>query len=152
MDSALRDAVVEVEAHVAREGWDQPVRLFAIVPTAAVRAGNPGLSLLDEREYASLEQDTGGRAIDDLLEGIEWDADVVGAIIAVERILVDDETRQADAHLSAGRHDVRLVAGVLRDGPASFALRVRDHDSDDSVVVGPDLVPQLGEALRATLR
>lgn len=152
MDTGLRDAVVEVEQHVAREGWDQPVRLFAIVPTASVREGNPELSLIPERDYASLEQETHGRDIDVLLEGIEWHDDVVGAIVAVERYVVGGDSGPTQAEGAAERHDVRMVAGVLRGGGAAYAIRVRDHDSDDSVVIGPDLVPQLGEALLATLR
>ena len=35
-------AALDTERHVARCGWDQPVRLFALVPTAgAARASSP---------------------------------------------------------------------------------------------------------------
>ena len=33
-DPALAAAVLEIEAHVARDGWDQPARLYALVDTA----------------------------------------------------------------------------------------------------------------------
>ncbi|WP_278260289.1 hypothetical protein [Nocardioides convexus] len=44
VDPALAAAVLEVEKHLARAGWDQPARLYALVDTAqAGRAGaGPG--------------------------------------------------------------------------------------------------------------
>jgi hypothetical protein len=135
---------------VAREGWDQAVRLFAIVPTSAARADNPELSLLDDREYASLEQETGTQDVADLLAGIEWESDVVGAVVVMERVMVEGEPESLDDASPAQRHDVRMACAVLRTGAAMYAVRLRSHDSDDSVVVGPDLSPQLGELLLAT--
>lgn len=32
--AALRTAVREIEGYAAEAGWDQPARLFALVPTA----------------------------------------------------------------------------------------------------------------------
>ena len=43
-DSPLRRAALEVEAHVAAEGWDQSPRLFALVPTADLIAHEPALA------------------------------------------------------------------------------------------------------------
>ena len=43
-DSPLRRAALEVESHVAAEGWDQAPRLFALVPTADLVAREPGLA------------------------------------------------------------------------------------------------------------
>ena len=37
-DPALASAVLEIEAHVGREGWDQPARLYALVDTATLVA------------------------------------------------------------------------------------------------------------------
>ena len=34
MTDVLTAALIEVERHVGRAGWDQPARLFALVPTA----------------------------------------------------------------------------------------------------------------------
>ena len=34
VDPHLRTAVLEIESHAAEAGWDQPARLFALVPTA----------------------------------------------------------------------------------------------------------------------
>ena len=33
-DPALAAAVLEIEAHIAESGWDQPARLYALVATA----------------------------------------------------------------------------------------------------------------------
>jgi hypothetical protein len=48
------------------------------------------------------------------------------------------------------RQDVRIAAAVLRTGEVWTALRTRAHDADDAVAGGPDLVPGLLDALRAT--
>ena len=34
VDPALAAAVLEIEAHIAAGGWDQPARLYALVDTA----------------------------------------------------------------------------------------------------------------------
>ena len=36
VDPALASAVLEIEQHIATSGWDQPARLYALVPTMAV--------------------------------------------------------------------------------------------------------------------
>ena len=38
VDPALAAAVLEIESHIAAEGWDQPARLYALVDTAALVA------------------------------------------------------------------------------------------------------------------
>ena len=43
------------------------------------------------------------------------------------------------------------MAGVLRSGERQCAIRQRGHDEAQSVAVGPDLVPGLVAALRATV-
>ena len=44
MSDALVAALLEVERHVGRLGWDQPARLFALVPTAELLAAEPSLA------------------------------------------------------------------------------------------------------------
>ena len=53
----------------------------------------------------------------------------------------------------ADRREVRMVAGVLRDGTSACALRMRPHSADEptEVVYGADLAPTRVLALRATL-
>lgn len=43
-DLSLRAAVLELEQHAAEGGWDQPARLFALVPTDRLLADEPGLA------------------------------------------------------------------------------------------------------------
>ncbi|WP_448630106.1 hypothetical protein [Cellulomonas soli] len=40
-ESALADAVREIEHHVAAAGWDAPVRVFALVRTQAALEASP---------------------------------------------------------------------------------------------------------------
>ena len=41
---ALIAALMEIERHVGGVGWDQPARLFALVPTADLVAAEPQLA------------------------------------------------------------------------------------------------------------
>ena len=41
VDVVLRAAVREIEAHAAEAGWDQPARLYALVPTSDLVAASP---------------------------------------------------------------------------------------------------------------
>ncbi|UZN02051.1 PPA1309 family protein [Cellulomonas sp. S1-8] len=171
---ALADAVREIEHHVAAAGWDAPVRLFALVRTQDALAAEPGLAdqltpevlaaaRADDQHLTSVEQE-GVPAADDLerlLGGLTWPSTVHGAAVTVERVMLppgaeEDLPTDHDAALAAllahpQRQDVRLAVGVLRSGPAWCAVRTRAHDSDDAVGQGPDLVPGLVEAVRATL-
>jgi hypothetical protein len=171
LPSGLREAVVETERHVAGFGWDQPPRLFALVRTRELVAREPGLAgqfgaaeVIREDHLTPVEQDglTPTSSVESLLRTLAWPAEVDGAAIAVERVVVPpeaesdlpDDPERAVEHLAAHpeRRDVRLVVGVLRDGQAMCALRQRLHDEDGAVALGPDLVPGLVHALRATLQ
>lgn len=165
--TALRDAAAETERHVARVGWDQPPRLFALVRNASLIAREPAmraqLGQADPNAYSSVEQ-TGlppTSHLESTLGGIAWPAEVDGVALAVERIVVPPEAERdlpddPDAAVDAlaahpARKDVRLVVAVLRTGDAVCLLRQRDHDEDDAVAIGRDLAPGLVHALRATL-
>jgi hypothetical protein len=168
--AALRAAVVEAERHVAGFGWDQPPRLFALVRTAELVRREPGLAAhlgpgadTDEDHLTAVEQDglAPTSSIESILGRLAWPDEVDGAALAIERLVVPPEAErdlpedpdQAVEQLSrhTARKDVRIVAGVLRDGTAMCALRQRDHDDDGSVAIGADLVPGLVHALLATL-
>lgn len=171
---ALADAVREIEHHVAAAGWDAPVRVFALVRTQAALAAEPGLAeqlapevleaaRADDQHLTSIEQEGVPVAedLERLLGGLSWPATVDGAAVTVERVVLppgaeEDLPSDPDAALAAllahpQRQDVRLAVGVLRGGPAWCAVRTRAHDADDAVGQGPDLVPGLVEAVRATL-
>lgn len=174
--SRLTRAAIEIEQHAAEGGWDQPPRMFALVPTVDLVAREPALAAqlvppgraetgvgLDPGALTAVEQDhlPPAGTIEDLLAAIAWPADVSGAALAVERILLPpavetDLPREESAALRWAadhpeRQEVRLVVAVLRDGSRECALRFRSRDSDEDVLSGADLVPGLADALAATL-
>lgn len=159
----------EVEAYVASAGWDQPMRLFALVPTSTLLAAEPGLAAAsdaapeDPDALSAVEQDglPATSSIEELLGRLAWPPEVHGVALAVERIVVPPEaerdlpedpeeaTRALAAH--PDRADVRLVAAVLREGRSVCLLRQRAYDSDDKVALGEDIAPGLVAALAQTL-
>jgi hypothetical protein len=163
-DEGLAGAVVEIERHAARSGWDQPARLFALVETAQLVAREPQLaSSLGEVTLTPVEQDglVPGRALEDQLHGITWPETVHGCAAMVERVVLPpeveaelpDEPGSAAAYAAEhpDRQEVRIVAAATRTGASYCALRLRAHDEDESVVTGEDLVPELVALVRATL-
>lgn len=165
-DPLLR-AAVDTEKHVARGGWDQPPRLFALVRTRLLREREPSLvgQLNDPEDdgFTAVEQDRLPPTADleSLLGRMAWPAEVEGVALSVERIVVPPEAerdlptdpREATDALMAhpARKDVRLLAACLRDGTHTCLLRQRDVDEDDAVAVGQDIAPGLTHALAATL-
>ena len=170
---ALADAVRDVEAHVAADGWDSPPRVFALVRTADAIAATPGLAdqLPPEVVTAargipdhlvSVEQEglPDAETLEELLGTLSWPSTVDGAAIVAERVILPPSAEEglptdpaaALAYLSShpDRQDVRLAVGVLRDGTPWCAVRTRANDDGDDVAFGPDLVPGLIEGLRAT--
>lgn len=164
-DDDLLAAVLEIEGHVASDGWDQPTLLFALVPTEQLRRDQPALAAqlgvtssgpavtTFEQPPPPLGEDLGG-----FLAGISWPPEIAGAAVVVERIVLPPEAEEAiadrpDAATLAREHpqaqDMRIVVGVSRTGARMCALRLRGGD-DDSVLTGADLVPSLADALLAT--
>lgn len=166
--SPLLSAAADTERHVARLGWDQPPRLFALVRTSLLREREPALADqlagASDDGYTAVEQEGLPRTTDleSLLGRVAWPEDVDGAAISVERIVVppdaerelpEDPTEATDllaAH--PDRKDVRILAACLRDGEQVCLLRQRDHDTDDAVAIGKDIAPGLTAALALTLR
>ena len=172
LDKALRSAVREIERHVAESGWDQPARLYALVPTSDLVAREPRLAQamgLDPSRgdgagsLTPVEQDhvPADQALEEVLAGIVWPAEVFGAAAVVERLVLppsadaelpeDAEAAERFAAEHPDRQEVRLVAAATRDGSTYCALRLREHDDAASVVEAPDLVPALLELVRGTL-
>ena len=165
----LSIAALDTERHVAAAGWDQNPRLFALVPTAALLEREPHLrgqmggADLAEGALSAIEQENlpPTSNLESLLGGIAWPDAVVGAALAVERIVVPPEAErdlpvhpdQAVDALAAhpSRQDVRLLVAVTRDGQSRCLLRQRAHDNDDKVALGEDIAPGLVHALRSTL-
>ncbi|GAA3545255.1 hypothetical protein AFL01nite_15720 [Aeromicrobium flavum] len=162
-DSPVRQAALEVESHVGDGGWDQPPRLFALVLTADLLAAQPELAdeLGDPESYTPIEQELPqGREVEDLLPEIGWPGEVAGCAVVMERLtlpaeaeaqLPDDPTAAVEfAAEHPDRQEMRIVAAVLRDGPAHVAVRPR-VPADAPLIEGPGLVPGLVELLTETL-
>ncbi|MEV0178283.1 PPA1309 family protein [Streptomyces sp. NPDC050625] len=169
--SPLTRAVLEIDEYASGLGWDQPARLFALVDTARLRAQEPALAaqlgLQDESGATGLtpiEQDEvpTDKALDEFLGTIAWPDAVAGCALTVERLMLPPS---AEAQVPQGmsgaklakwvadhpeRQEVRMTVAVLRDGTRESAVRLREKDTPTEVLTGPDLVPGLAEALKAT--
>jgi hypothetical protein len=170
--AALSQAVIEIEKHVSSAGWDQPAQLFALVPTNELLRAEPQLAAelgaddaaqpLTPVAQGELPGGMDDENLADALARIEWPDGVSGCALVVERIVLPASVEsglpdaESDAELArlAGsdprRHEVRLVAGVLREGDRFGAVRLRTHDEDSAVLTGVDLVPTLCEVLSLT--
>ncbi|QIG43922.1 hypothetical protein G5V58_15120 [Nocardioides anomalus] len=169
LDPALAAAVLEIESHHAQGGWDQPSRLYALVPTADLVLREPALAAAMGLDDASAEgsltpieqEQLPPDRFESSLAEIAWGPDVAGCAAVVERLVLppdaDDELPDDPSAAAAyaaehpDRQEVRMVVGVTRAGATYCALRLRAHDDDQSVVGGPDLVPELVALLTATL-
>jgi hypothetical protein len=173
VDTVLRAAVLEIEAHAADAGWDQPARLYALVPTADLLVREPALAAamgldaaaaagsLTPVEQDSLPQGAEDAPLEEVLGRIMWPAEVYGCAAVVERLVLppdadaqmpdDAEAARRYAAEHPDREEVRIVAAATRGGATHCALRLKAHDDDQSVVESPDLVPALLELLLATL-
>ena len=160
VDPALAAAVLEIESHIAENGWDQPSRLYALVDTAALVRREPELAAAGSLTPIEQEQLPLDR-FESELPSIAWGAEVTGCAAVVERLVlppeaddaIPDDPAAAAAYASEhpDRQEVRMVVGVTRAGATYCALRLRAHDDDQSVVGGADLVPELITLLGATL-
>lgn len=169
MTTYLSRLTLEIEKHAAALGWDQPPQLFALVETADLLrrepqlAGQLGIADAEPGGLTPVEQGElpAHRSLDELLAGISWPPEVLGAAITVERLMVPPSAEQAMPQDEGAalawlaqhpeRQEVRIVVAVLRDGSREAALRLRAYDDERSVLSGRDLVPGLADALAATL-
>ncbi|MFC7219792.1 PPA1309 family protein [Streptomyces polyrhachis] len=173
--SPLTRAVLEIDDYTAGFGWDQPVRLFALVDTARLRtrepklasqlglggADDPATSPLTPVEQQELPDD---KALDEFLATVAWPPSVAGCALSVERLMLPPAAESAIPEGLDGqaltdwvaahpeRQEVRMTVAVLRDGSRECALRLREKDSAREVLTGADLVPGLAAALAATLQ
>ena len=165
-DMTLTNIAVEIEQHVASSGWDQPPRLYALVDTAELLEREPQLAptlgVTPTGPITPVEQEPLPEGVlDEVLAGLAWPDEVTGCALAHEVVMLPaevaemapegvDEAEWVAAH--PGKREIRLTVAVMRDGARACALRMRGQDgSDDEILVGRDLVPNLAEALVATL-
>ncbi|WP_415840292.1 PPA1309 family protein [Nocardiopsis gilva] len=170
MSFNIREVVMDLERHASDQGWDQPVRVYALVPTADLLEREPALAGMlgvsapvDPSALTPIEQEPLPEELplEQALGRMAWPGAVAGCALVMERLVVkgSDETlappKDGDAGQWAesqdGAEEIRMVAGVLRDGGRHSALRMRSHDSEDQVLNGEDLVPALTSALALTL-
>ena len=168
VSDAVRRAAFEVEAHVAESGWDQPARLYALVPTSELIADQPDLAArlgLDEVDAAGtftpIEQELDpAEDLERLLTRITWPPAVRGAAAVVERLVLPGEAEaglpaDADAETVArhpARREIRIAAAVTRDGRSHCVVRVRGGPgAGDELVDADRLVPGLVGLLARTL-
>jgi len=168
--SSLTRVVIEIEQHAARDGWEQPARLYALVDTADLLSQRPQLAdqlgievnSIGPGALTPVEQEPlpANKQLDDVLAGIAWPARVLGCAVVVERLMLPPEVEaqlpdSGDLASWVAAHpdkqEVRIAVGVLRDGSRDAAVRLRSHDADSLVLSGPQLVPGLADALAATL-
>ena len=122
-DDALAAALLEIERHVGHGGWDQPARLFALVPTAELLAAEPSLAEqitnpddLPEGALSSIEQDgfnTSGLDVLDALAGIGWPESVFGCAVALERLFVPPHVEEQIPQDAAAAEDFVARLGLL---------------------------------------
>jgi len=164
---ALVAGLMEIERHVSNLGWDQPARLFALVPTLELIAAEPQLAehLVGGVEPApdhlsAIEQEgfAPGADLGAALARISWPGTVSGVALSLERFFLpgagdsdlpvgpaaDDRVRQ-----DPDREEIRVVVGALRSGESHGVARIRSHP--DELLSGRDLVPGLAAALARTL-
>ena len=156
----LPNLLREIDHHVSSAGWDQPARLFALVPNAALVEA--GVADQDATGLGAVEQEIEPTAnLEELLESIAWPAEVLGALVVLERIVLPPEVQEELAALSEvelinavtnhpKRSDVRLFAAALRSGEHLNAIRQRAHDEPADLAIAEDLVPNLNAVLLAT--
>jgi hypothetical protein len=165
--NSLVACLAEIDRYIDLVGWDQPGRLFALVPTVELAAAVP--DLLDEvgawdqtsDHLFGIEQD--GFEIDGHLSArlaeLAWTEEVVGCALAVERTLwtVEYEGQLPAEPARVGEFEVMhperqglwIVAGALRDGRGHCLARSGRHPGQ--LLSSPHLAPGLVEALAATL-
>ena len=163
--SEIEQAVNEIEAYVAADGWDGPVRVFSLVDAETAMSVNSALAAelpADAAGLLSIEQEglPSSDSIDELLGRLAWPDAVDGAAISLERVTlppeaeaeIPDDTEEARRFVAADprREDIRMVVGVLRNGESWCTIRLRSHDSQAEAISGADLVPEMIEALLAT--
>jgi hypothetical protein len=165
----LEATAAEIEGFVGQSGWDQRPSLFALVNTAQFVRDEPstatrlGLNKDSPDGLTPIEQaDLPDEPLDDVLAQLGWPESVAGCAISQEIVILppsaeteleDDNSAPGRAAQHPERREARLVVAVLRDGSSAALLRLRGgSDNLDELLTGPDLAPNLVDALLLTLR
>ena len=113
------------EHYVSDDGWDQPGRLFALVPTADLVEAEPDLAIelgVHEGTYEALtpveqEIDQNVRSLEELLTRIAWPSTVVGGGRVVERVVLPPAVERDVPDRGQARRRVRGRAPGARGRP-----------------------------------
>ncbi len=151
--AALPSATREIEAFAHAHGWNQPVQLFALVPTGPLLSAEPGLADQVDPEAALTpiaQESLPSEDLGEALARIAWPEQVAGCAVVQEIVVLppeaeaelpgEDEAAREAAAEHPERHEARLVAAVLRDGSETCVLRLRAQDQEVAQA------PQDGEA------
>ncbi|MGJ6979432.1 PPA1309 family protein [Aestuariimicrobium soli] len=159
-------ALAEIDRHVARAGWDQPARLFALVSTEVLIRQEPSLAAHltsgSPDSLSSIEQEDFviGDDVFETLGRMQWPATVQGCAIVMERTFLgprheadipsDPAAAEAFVREHPDRQEARVVVGAMREDTVHGLARLRSHPEE--LLSSDDLVPALSRALLATLR
>lgn len=170
---ALANVVVDIERAASRAGWDHAPSLYALVPTKELLESGTFPPEISEQLRvgwdgsahhlsAIIQEDFQAEDLEDVLGHLAWPEQVHGAALTIERVVVpphvedaapaDPDEALAFVQNHPERSEVRLAVGALRTGETWCAVRSRNHDSDDKVGQGSQIVPSLAEALLASLQ
>jgi hypothetical protein len=175
-EQVLLEAVAaEIEAYVGLAGWDLAPALFALVPTRMLAADPAAAAALGSAAGADpstispdaitpvAQEELPDGPLDEMLAQIGWPPEVLGCALSQEIVLLppsaepelDDLTAESAAATALehpDRREARLVVAVLRSGRSASLLRLRGAaGTDDELLTGPELAPNLVAALSATL-
>ena len=172
-NAALVAVLMEIERHVAVEGWQQPARLFALVNSAELHAAEPelaerlGADAADGRAddaLTAVEQDdfAAGADVTDELTRVAWPPTVTGCALSLVRTFLPstaeadipddpDDPEAAVRYVAAhpDRQDIRVVVGVDRAGHRHGVARLASQP--DELLAAEDLIPGLASLLTHTL-
>jgi hypothetical protein len=164
----LQELLVEIERHVGVAGWDQPPQLFALARTADLVVREPefaaqlGLdpAVVPPDALTPVEQEPlPDGPLDESLAQVGWPREVEGCALVQEVVMLPPEVEESmPGHVDVvdwasehpQRREARLGVAVLRDGSRACTVRMRGQDEEE-LLVGPDLAPDLADALAATL-
>ena len=128
-ESDLRRATLEIDAASTQAGWDQPSRLFALVPTDELAAAEPQLAAelgVGDGSHQLLtpieqELDDHDVSLEQLLGQIMWPVSVVGALAVLERVVLPPPAEEA---VPADPADAiaAITATVANDTKRSFMI------------------------------
>ncbi|AJW39635.1 hypothetical protein NY08_1605 [Rhodococcus sp. B7740] len=158
---ALARCAREVADFVDAGGWHQAPQMFALVPTAALAAAEPGLlddlaggaALTPIQQHSLPEDITGGSpALDEFLATSTWPEGVVGCALVQEIVVLPptaestlddalmplladpdaaDEAARSAAENHPEKRDARLIVAVLKDGPSLTLLQLHPDEDAD---------------------